>query len=259
MSLLQLACVAIFVSQGWLLIQEEIEVVPVLFSASDGSGVQSVVLAYLEMVVGVGLLIGAFSMLLVRIPFFAVLRWLLPFFIIASLLVVFSHGVEAGKESVFVGVGVALLPMMFFCALSFPRSLGKLGWASCSILAITLGMYGVWLMEGEFSLIDSKALNSGLGLICINLGVGLLVPVFRRVALYGILLVYGVRVYKGAQSVEFFGGIAEMVTLSSVGLLVILLLMLLQTWNPSRRLTLNMLEISSQTRRILSKATILHK
>lgn len=253
-TLLQILVCLIFVVQGWMMLNGQLS----LFSplCDPNQSIQRTVCSYLDLASGYALIASTLIILLLRIPYFVVLRWVYLVACVLSVSVI-SIQLVGDVPPLMPFVGILYLPVMLFIGLSFPRSLRALGWLGCALLATALCVDGVAQMglgsENGFSL------GNIMGLVKLNVGVALLVPFFRRIALYGILVFLAMKIYTFANTADSVLSASEWLIVSTQVMLPVLLLMLLQTWNPSKRLTLNMLDISSQTRRILSKATILHK
>ncbi|MFC5049820.1 hypothetical protein ACFPK9_04230 [Rubritalea spongiae] len=259
MTILQLATCLVFATQGWLLLRGEVHCCSQLFAVDSTEAWVTSLFPYMEQALGYGLLGGAFLTLLVRIPYFAVLRWVLLFICMVSLGVIAAQMMGGVKNTLLEYVGMILIPLMLFWMLSVPRALKQLGWVFCAVLATALCLNGVWLLEASSTNGQVLTAENGLGIVSLALGVALMVPFVRRTALYGILLIYAVKVYLSFNVGDGEMFLISLLSLATQGVLSLLLLMLLQTWNPNGRMTLRMMEISSQTRRILSRAPILHK
>ncbi|MGJ8672564.1 hypothetical protein [Rubritalea sp.] len=259
MTMLQLTACLVFAVQGWLLVKGELHCCAQLFPEGVSDTWVDTLHLYSELALGYGLMGGVLVTLLVRIPYFLVLRWVLLFLSLASLCVVVSQISGADKGDLLELVGVISIPIMLFWMLSAPRALKQLGWFFCVLLFLALSLNGVGLVELAQSDEWVISMESAMGIVSLALGISLLIPFFRRTALYGILVMCGVNFYLLFRAMDGSNLLDPLLNLVTQGVLPLLILMLLQTWNPNNRLTLSMMEISSQTRRILSRAPILHK
>lgn len=233
---------------------------------------------------GIILMLGAVLTLLMRIPYFRVFKWfLIPLWAILAI-DSYSNYFDVSYQSGMLVEYVlqAGIPLLFLWVLVFPKMLKKWGWMA-SLLAsgcfIGHGMYAVgfhpvpWsfqVMTMEILGVSEESSKSFLyviGILDFVAGLAILVPCLRRPGLY-YMIAWGAATalarivahydpslnYKGMDP-----WIAECLVRTSHWLVPVLLLMLLPLWSQNGRLTLSLLEISSQTRRVLSNARILKK
>ncbi|MFC4995115.1 hypothetical protein [Rubritalea tangerina] len=299
LSLLQLAVAVTFAARGWLmyrwdshirgLIWNEEAVAPLLAKVSDVSwedfALESdpYITGGIEFL-GIALMVGAFLTLLMRIPYFAIFKWaLIPLWAIVALDSYSNFFDVHYQEGMLIEYALQVgLPLLFLWVLVFPRQLVAWGWVACCLASMCFighGLYAVghhpvpWLFQNmtmEILGVGESAAKGWLylmGVLDFIVAIGVLVPWLRKPSLVYMVFWGGVtsiaRVLAHYEPAEKFYGmdpwVAEMFVRCSHWLVPLLVLMLLPLKSQNGRLTLSLLEISSQTRRVLSKATILHK
>ena len=231
---------------------------------------------------GIILMLGAVLTLLMRIPYLAIFKWfLIPLWSIMAL-DSFSNYFDVHYQS---GMLIeyllqAVMPLLFLLILVFPKRLKTWAWFASLVVAACFvghGLYAVGFhpVPWSFQVMtmdllgiseeSSKSFLYTVGVLDFAAGLAILIPVLRRPALYYMVIWGGAtalaRILAHYDPAEKYNGmdpwIAECVVRTSHWMVPILLLMLLPLWNKNGRLTLSLLEISSQTRRVLSKASIL--
>ena len=233
---------------------------------------------------GILMMVGAVLTLLMRIPYFAIFKWfLIPLWAILALDSFSNYFDVSYQEGMLIEyVLQASIPLLFLWLLVFPKMLKTWGWlASIFVSACFVGhgLYAVGYHPVPWSFqvmtMDtlgisedaSKSFLYTMGILDFVAGIAILIPVLRRPGLYYMLAWGGAtsiaRIWAHYDPAQKYNGmdpwIAECVVRTSHWLVPMLLLMMLPLWNQNGRLTLSLLEISSQTRRILSKAAILKK
>jgi|GEM_PF-373377 hypothetical protein len=233
---------------------------------------------------GIVLMLGAVLTLLMRIPYFAIFKWfLIPLWAILAL-DSFSNYFDVSYQ---LGMLIeymlqAGIPLLFLLVLMFPRMLKTWAWVTSLFVSacfIGHGLYAVgyhpvpWsfqVMTMEILGISEESSISFLytvGVLDFMAGIAILVPILRRLGLYYMFAWGGAtslaRILAHYDpSLKYHGmdpWVAECVVRTSHWVVPMLLLMLLPLWDKNGRLTLSLLEISSQTRRVLSKASILKR
>jgi len=233
---------------------------------------------------GIILMVGAVLTLLMRVPYFTVFKWfLVPLWAILTL-DSFSNYVDVNYQVAMLIEYVlqAGIPLLFLWVLVWPMALKTWAWMASLCLSacfIGHGLYAVgfhpvpWSFQVMTMDILGVSEESALaflytvGVLDFVAAIAILVPQLRRVGIY-YMVVWGgataiARILAHYDPAQKYNGmdpwIAECVVRSSHWLVPMLLLMMLPLWNQNGRLTLSLLKISSQTRRVLSKAAILKK
>ena len=235
-------------------------------------------------ILGGVLMVGGLLTLLMHVRPLSFLKWLLlPLWMILALDSYSNYFDVSYQEGMLIEYALqASTPLLLLWVLVLPNRMRVWAWGASVLVAMCFighGMYAMgyhpvpWsfqVMTMDILGVDetmAKRILYVAGILDFAVAIGILIPVARRVSLIYMIFWGGVtalaRIWAHFDKATKYWGIdpwlAETLVRTVHWMIPVLLLMLLRSRSPNSRLTLAMLEVSSQTKRILSRAKILHK